>query len=154
MLSNLFGLWCFLKEVELIVAGVFPAAISSWRAVACGMSWGSTTGSAGGRGRRCSRTAWPTGSGTSWPCHSVPPTFCSTWTATGRANTSCKLAFLHQFHSPWPEIIFKGEFFFSPRSRSALKCRGMREGKQSIKVEQFVVIMNKRGKGWLLMGEY
>lgn len=41
-----------------------------------------------------------------------------------------------------------------PHSRSTLKCRGIREGKQSIKVEQFIVIMNKCGKGWLLMGEY
>lgn len=100
MLSNLYRLWCLLKEVyqlrrkwrrqwlypkvELVLLHVSNAAILNWRAVACGMRSGTTTGLTGRRGQRCSRTAWQTDSGIRLLCHLVHPIFCSTWTATGK----------------------------------------------------------------------
>lgn len=70
--------------MELILLHVLNTAILNWRAVACGMRLDITTGLMGSQEQRCSRTVWQMDSGTRLPCHLVHPTFCSTWTATGK----------------------------------------------------------------------
>jgi len=72
------------KKIELILVHVLNTAISNWRAVAYGMRLDITTGLMGSQERRCSRTVWQMGSGIRLPCQLVHPTFCSTWTATGK----------------------------------------------------------------------
>lgn len=70
--------------MELILLHVLNTAILNWRAVAYGMRLDITTGLMGSQEQRCSPTVWQMDSGIRLLCHLVHPTFCSTWTATGK----------------------------------------------------------------------